>query len=354
MYRLSEIFSGKRVLITGHTGFKGSWLSVLLKQVGADVSGLALEPEQDSLFSQAGLAGMMNHYVGDIRDKSVVERAFKEVRPEYVFHLAAQALVLESYEDPKTTFDTNIAGSVNILEVVRNLSSVRSLVYITSDKCYRNKEWVWGYRENDELGGHDPYSASKAAAELVFSAYQASFFADRENLGAASVRAGNVIGGGDWSAGRVIPDCIRAARSASPVELRNPDAIRPWQHVLEPLSGYCRLAARLYRQPEQYSGSWNFGPDFSETQTVHELASQVIDLLGHGEIIVSKDGDRQHEATLLQLNCDKAYRLLGWRSRWDFATTVNKTVDWYQRVEAGEDALGITYAHIADYFGEEL
>ncbi|HSM98265.1 MAG TPA: CDP-glucose 4,6-dehydratase, partial [Gallionella sp.] len=245
---LAESFRGKRVLVTGHTGFKGSWLALWLHQMGAHVLGYALPPERDDdHFNLLGLVRQIDHVVGDIRDHAAVRQAFERFQPEIVFHLAAQPLVRYSYAEPKLTFDTNVAGSVNILEAVRTTQSIKALVYVTSDKCYRNNEWIWGYRENDELGGHDPYSASKAAAELVFSSYQDSFFHARAGFGAATVRAGNVIGGGDWALDRIVPDAIRALRADKPVMLRNPNSTRPWQHVLEPLSGYLMIAANLLK-----------------------------------------------------------------------------------------------------------
>ena len=259
---------GKRVLVTGDTGFKGSWLSLWLHRIGANVLGLALPPKTErDHFNVLGLGKVISHVDCDIRDLAELEKATADFKPEVVFHLAAQALVKHSYSNPKATFDTNVGGSVNVLELVRQSPSVRALVYVTSDKCYRNKQWVWGYRENDELGGEDPYSASKAAAEMVFSAYLKSFFETRETLGAASVRAGNAIGGGDWADDRLVPDCIRALSSGEPIILRNPAAIRPWQHVLEPISGYIRLAGQLMEEPSRYSGAWNFGPELSRRRT---------------------------------------------------------------------------------------
>ena len=254
-------FSGKRVLITGHTGFKGSWLAFVLSEAGADVVGYALSPESGrSHFELLNLKDHIRHVVGDVRDQASLHAVVQSARPEFVFHLAAQALVKESYGDPVGTFSTNVMGSVNLLEAVRQSETVRSLIYVTSDKCYENMEWPWGYRENDRLGGHDPYSASKAAAELSFAAYAKSFFSSRPELGAATTRAGNVIGGGDWAKDRIVPDCIRAVEASRPVQLRSPNATRPWQHVLEPLSGYMLLAIRLRDDPARYAGSWNFGP----------------------------------------------------------------------------------------------
>ena len=344
---------GKRVLLTGHTGFKGAWLAQWLVEAGADVYGFALPPERDDdHFNMLGLQERIHHQYGDIRDHDALNKFFSAAQPEIVFHLAAQALVRRSYDDPKQTFDTNVAGSVNVLECVRRSTSVKSLVYITSDKCYRNKEWIWGYRENDELGGDDPYSASKAAAELVFSAYCASFFRFKPGFGYATVRAGNVIGGGDWSVDRIVPDCLRALQQDEPIILRRPNATRPWQHVLEPLSGYITLAAHLQDDPEKYSGAWNFGPDGEAEHTVEELAQKIVQRWGSGAIEIRTSSDDPHEAGLLYLNCDKARHVLGWRPRWGFERTVVETVDWYRAVLNGEPAAEITSAQIKHYTGQ--
>jgi CDP-glucose 4,6-dehydratase len=303
-------------------------------------------------FELLGLAQTIEHFEADIRDEEKLTTAMGGFQPEFVFHLAAQALVRPSYSDPKTTLETNVMGSINLLEAVRKCGSVRSLVYITSDKCYENLEWVWGYRENDQLGGHDPYSASKAAAEMVFSAYARSFFSDRPNLGAASARAGNVIGGGDWAVDRVIPDCVRAIESEKPIYLRNPFSTRPWQHVLEPISGYLLLAAQLYKEPSFYAGSWNFGPSSKEVRTVLEVAEHLVARFGRGSIISEASVEKHHEARLLQLNCDKAHQVLGWYTRWDFERTLNMTSDWYKQMHAGVAAKEVTLQQLHDYFPE--
>jgi CDP-glucose 4,6-dehydratase len=353
MRNVLEYFSGKRVFVTGHTGFKGTWLTFVLKELGADVMGFALPPEPGrSHFELLDLQARISHVVGDIRDASALCRALQSFQPEYVFHLAAQSLVKKSYDDPLATFGTNIMGSVHLLDAVKHSDSVRSLVYITSDKCYDNVEWVWGYRENDRLGGHDPYSASKAAAELVFTAYAKSFFSSRPELGAATARAGNVIGGGDWAADRIVPDCIRAIEMNGPVQLRNPQSTRPWQHVLEPISGYLLLAANLRREPEKYSGSWNFGPSSSEVRTVHEVAGSIIQHLGRGRIEINGAQQNHYEARLLQLNCDKAHQLLGWQPRWHVDKTLAVTAQWYKTILEGGDAEMITRAQVREYFSE--
>ena len=346
-------FSGKRVFVTGHTGFKGTWLTFLLRELGATVMGFALPPEPGpSHFKMLDLQASINHVVGDIRDASSLQEAMQAFQPEYVFHLAAQALVKKSYNDPVSTFSVNVMGSTHLLDAVRQCDSIRSLVYITSDKCYENVEWLWGYRENDQLGGHDPYSASKAAAEIIFSAYARSFFSSRPELGAATTRAGNVIGGGDWAADRIIPDCIRAVEKDLPIMLRNPQSTRPWQHVLEPLSGYLLLAAQLRQHPKEYAGSWNFGPSTSEVRTVQEVASSIIKHLGRGCIEIIENQQHQHEARLLQLNCDKAHQILGWSPRWDVDKTLFATVQWYKTIMEGGDAETITRTQLQDYFPE--
>ena len=346
-------YTGKKVFITGHTGFKGSWLGFLLKELGATVRGFALAPETEfSLFELLHLQNNIDHCIGDIRDATSLKKAIDDFQPEFVFHLAAQAIVTKSYDDPVKTFDTNIMGSVNLLDAVKQCESVKSLVYITSDKCYENVEWLWGYRENDRLGGHDPYSASKAAAEIVFSAYARSFFSLRPDLGAATTRAGNVIGGGDWSSNRLIPDCLRAIKNNLPVKLRNPSATRPWQHVLEPISGYLQLGHRLFFNPDQYSGSWNFGPSATEIRTVEEVVTSLINHLGRGSIELEENNQKIHEATLLQLNCEKAKQLLDWAPRWDVERALKATGDWYKVFLKGGSIKDISRKQLNDYFKE--
>ncbi|MEX0596520.1 MAG: CDP-glucose 4,6-dehydratase [Candidatus Paceibacterota bacterium] len=326
-----SFFKNKKILITGDTGFKGSWLSMWLYNLGADVYGYALPPENENdHFNLLELDSKINHTDGDILDVNRLNKIFSDVQPEIVFHLAAQALVRSSYLEPKKTFDTNVSGSLNVLEAIRETKSVKSVIYVTSDKCYKNKEWIWGYRENDELGGHDPYSASKAAAEILFSSYMDSFFSKEINrIGLASVRAGNVIGGGDWALDRIIPDCIRAIMSDETIKIRNPLATRPWQHVLEPLSGYLLLSKHLYENPEKFSGSWNFGPHTDSVKTVQKLAYTVTDIYGKGSVAVDKIDEKLHEAGLLHLNCDKAIQKLSWKPVWNYEETLSQTVNWY-------------------------
>lgn len=348
-----SVFAGRRVMLTGHTGFKGSWLAFLLNEIGADVMGYALPPAgEENHFELLGLAKDIQHVEADIRDASRLAQEMREFQPEFVFHLAAQALVRPSYAEPRITFETNVMGSVNLLEAVRQCDSVRSLVFITSDKCYENLEWIWGYRENDQLGGHDPYSASKASAEIAFSAYARSFFVDRPELGAASTRAGNVIGGGDWSVDRIIPDCVRAIHSGKSIRLRHPDATRPWQHVLEPLSGYLLLASRLRVDPVGYAGAWNFGPPSTNVRTVLEVVEQMFASYGAGTIEYDKNDKQHHEAKLLQLNCDRAHQLLGWYPRWDANSTVAKTAEWYKQKADGVPVSDTTRRQLHEYFPE--
>ncbi len=344
------LFKGKRVVVTGDTGFKGSWLSLWLHGLGAKVLGYALPPKHDSdHFKLLSLREYIKHIDGDVRDITKLRTAISDFKPEFVFHLAAQAIVRLSYDEPKDTFDTNIGGSVNILEVIRNTPSVKSVIYVTSDKCYKNKEWHWGYRENDELGGHDPYSASKAAAEVVFSAYVDSFFSKRSDIGISSVRAGNVVGGGDWSADRIVPDCVRSLQKNESIVIRNPHATRPWQHVLEPLSGYLLMAANLYINPKCFSGSWNFGPDGRAIRTVKDLADKVVSCWGSGSVQVVEQKGAPHESGLLHLNCDKSHQILNWHPRWDFDRTVSETVRWYKEISLGKNAMDISKQQIADY-----
>jgi len=328
-------YYGKKVLVIGNTGFKGSWLSMWLNILGAKVFGYALKPiSEKAHFNLLQLEKSTNCHFADIRNAEELSTYINRIKPDYVFHLAAQAIVRTSYNEPKLTFDTNIGGSVNVLEAVLQCNSVKSLVYVTSDKCYKNKEWIWGYRENDELGGVDPYSASKACAELVFESYKQCFFKARMDMGISSVRAGNVIGGGDWADNRIVPDCARAIMSGKDIEIRNPDATRPWQHVLEPLSGYLTLAARQYNFSE-FSSSWNFGPDSNSIHTVGELTQRIIDFWGKGNLNIVKN-NQFHESVLLKLDCDRALQKLSWTSRWNFDATVKRTVDWYQSYENGE------------------
>ncbi|HLZ19325.1 MAG TPA: CDP-glucose 4,6-dehydratase [Smithellaceae bacterium] len=341
---LDNFYRGKSVLVTGDTGFKGSWLALWLSGLGASVTGLALPAStRPSHFDLAGLDHLMHHIDADVRDEEAVRQAFEISRPEIVFHLAAQALVRDSYDDPKATFDTNIGGTVNVLEAIRHCSTVRAAVVVTSDKCYDNKEWIWGYRENDSLGGHDPYSASKGAAEIVCAAYRRSYFGTGgmgPRLGLATARAGNVIGGGDWARDRIIPDCIRALSQNEPIIIRNPQSTRPWQHVLDPLHGYLMLAAYLWNAMDDAAGAWNFGPRASDQITVLELARRFVTGWGTGHIQTSPEsGTGKHEAHLLHLNTDKAAFELQWAPVLDSSAAIDWTVQWYKAWYENQDIL---------------
>ena len=346
-----EFFVGKRVFITGHTGFKGTWLTQIMVRAGAIVCGYSLPADDDSHFNGLDLKGLITHIEGDISDEAGLTDAMTAFKPDIVFHLAAQALVKLAYVDPVSTFSTNVMGSLNLLQAVNNCPSVRSMVYVTSDKCYENVEWEWGYRETDKLGGHDPYSASKAAAEIVFSSYTRSFYHNRLNFGAASVRAGNVIGGGDYSLDRIVPDCIRAIRQNNPIQLRNPQSTRPWQHVLEPLSGYVLLAQKLFEDPKNYAHPWNFGPGSQEPRNVGEVAQTIVEVYGQGSVLLGAVLSDFYEANLLQLNCDLAHHKLRWRPRWSVDKTLKVTADWYRLVDIGTSMQEVTNAQIDDYFG---
>ncbi len=345
-----QAFRGRRVLLIGDTGFKGSWLTLWLYALGAEVSGFALPPDEDQpLFTDLGLGGVIRHVDGDIRDQEALRYIFAKTAPEIVFHLAAQSLVRLSYDEPKLTFDTNIGGSVNVLEAVRGCDTVRSLVFVTSDKCYWNQEWNRGYREGDRLGGRDPYSASKAAAEIVFRSYMDSYFAEQTGFAAASARAGNVIGGGDRARDRIVPDCIRALAAGRPIGVRNPAATRPWQHVMEPLSGYLLLTAHLLEDPEGAAGSWNFGPKPDSARTVGDLVEAVVRNWGEGEFVVEDDQKAPYESTLLQLDIGKAESLLGWTPTWDTDRCISETVAWYRAVHDGEAPIEVTRRQIDAY-----
>ena len=342
-----DTFKGRRVLVTGHTGFKGSWLALWLSEMGAEVTGFSLAPEYDrSHFELLDLGRRIRHIEGDIRDYDALCRTFDEAKPEFVFHLAAQALVRRSYYNPLGTFSTNVLGAANVLEVIRERDDTRVLIFVTSDKSYQNKEWVWGYRENDALGGDDPYSASKAGAEMAFAAYQHSFFQSRKNFCGASVRAGNVIGGGDWAEDRIIPDCIRALEAGKPIVLRNPDATRPWQHVLDPLNGYLTLAVAMTKNPKKFNGAWNFGPEVAAGLTVRDLGERVAKYWGGGTVKVDVPKDAPFEHRLLQLNIDKTKLELGWGPKWHSERAIKESIDWYMDVIGGKSAWDVSCAQI--------
>jgi CDP-glucose 4,6-dehydratase len=344
-------FAGRRVLITGHTGFKGSWLALMLVQAGARVTGIALPPQTaPSHFQLLKLADEMESRDCDIRDFLKLESEISRAKPEVVFHLAAQAFVRASYLDPHTTFSTNMTGSANVLECVSRTPSVQTLVFVTSDKCYKNKEQQHGYVESDELGGIDPYSQSKAGAELVFAGYCVAKFNRSGTPRVASARAGNVIGGGDWSPDRLIPDCVRALERGQTIDIRHPRATRPWQHVLEPLSGYVRLAVALEDSSAESGSSWNFGPPETAIHDVQEVASFVASRWGYPDSVrIEKDTSSMHESQLLQLNSAKAQSRLSWSTRWDFTETMNRTTSWYRDLCDGAVALELTSRDVRAY-----
>jgi CDP-glucose 4,6-dehydratase len=345
-------FRQKTVWLSGHTGFKGAWLAHWLLELGARVHGFALaSPTQPALFDQLGLASRMEHQIGDIRDPAAVTKSIADTQPDFVFHLAAQAILRASYEIPVETYTTNVMGTIHVLEALRGLKKPCSAVMVTTDKCYENREWVYGYREEDPLGGYDPYSSSKAAAEIAISAWRRSFFGGHP-VRVASGRAGNVVGGGDWAKDRIVPDCIRHLQRNEAIPVRNPKATRPWQHVLEPLSGYLWLGASLSKPAEddtKIASAFNFGPGHESNRTVKELVTEVLKQWP-GKWENRSDAEAVHEANLLQLTTDKASALLAWRPVWDFPSTIRETVRWYR--EAPNDAKAaqsLTSKQIADY-----
>jgi CDP-glucose 4,6-dehydratase len=346
-----EMFRGRRVLVTGDTGFNGSWLCAWLLELGADVSGIALPAERREHFDLLGLAEKISHVDCDIRDAAHVRQVIEEAQPEVVFHLAAQALVRASYSDPIGTFATNVLGTAHVLDALRHSSTLRAVVVVTSDKCYENREWVYAYRESDAMGGHDPYSASKGAAELVVSSFRRSFFdAANPRVGLATSRAGNVIGGGDFAEDRLVPDCARTLLQGKELVLRHPQAVRPWQHVLEPLWGYMLLAARLLDSPESFSDAYNFGPSEFASITVEQIARAFHARLGTGQVRIEHDSTSPHEAQLLSLACDKARAHLGWMPALSTDETLDWTVRWYEAFrQAPAQGKEMTIQQIAEY-----
>lgn len=331
----NNIYEKKKVLVTGHTGFKGSWLILWLKQLGAEIIGYSLEPPtKPSLFETLKLDKEIVHIIGDIRDEKKLKEVFRKYQPDIVIHMAAQPLVRYSYINPKETYETNVIGTLNVFEAVKETESVKVVINITSDKCYENKEWVYGYRENDPMGGYDPYSSSKGCAEILTSAYRNSFFNPKDygkthHVALASVRAGNVIGGGDWAENRLIPDCVRALSKKEVIHIRNPNATRPWQHVLEPLSGYLWLGALMWQEPVKYSEGWNFGPNDEDILTVEEIVKDVIKIWGNREYKVNPD-NKFHEAKLLKLDISKAHFHLKWKPVYNAKTALLETINWYK------------------------
>lgn len=335
-------YKGRRVLITGHTGFKGSWLAIWLHAMGAEVAGVGLDPyspKDNFVLSGIGKA-IKADLRADIRDAAAMKRIFAEFRPEIVFHLAAQPLVRLSYEIPVQTYETNVMGTINVMEAIRATDSIRVAVMITTDKCYENREQLRGYREDDPMGGYDPYSSSKGACEIAIQSWRRSFFnpedyGKKHHVSIASARAGNVIGGGDWAKDRIIPDCIRAIEAGIPIELRNPASVRPWQHVLEPLSGYLLLVKKMWDSPAEYCEGWNFGPEEGTVRTVRELASGLVEKMGRGELKEVSSEGAVHEAGLLLLDIGKAKSRLGWKPRLDMEGTIGLVADWYGKYTEG-------------------
>lgn len=360
---LRKAYAGRRVLVTGHTGFKGAWLTLWLHRLGASVTGYAAPPEHaDGLFAAAGIDGLCAHRVDDVRDLDALRAAIRDARPDIVFHLAAQSLVRRGYAEPLETVETNVLGTCNLLEALRREGVRCAVLVVTSDKCYENREWYWGYREDEAMGGHDIYSASKGATEILVSSWRRSFFPperlSEHGVAVATARAGNVIGGGDLAADRIVPDIVRALRAGRPIPVRNPEAIRPWQHVLEPLSGYLALGARLLgvgtSRPADFCEAWNFGPRLEDSRSVRKLVETMICAWGEGSWEERRDPAAGREATVLRLAIEKAAAGLGWRPRWSFEDAVELTIAWYKAQAAGAsgaDLRALAEGQIAAYSG---
>ena len=351
----TSFYKGKKVFVTGHTGFKGSWLCKILIGMGAEVTGYSLPaPTEPSLFELAEIEKGMHSVIGDIRDYASLKKAFDEAEPEIVFHLAAQPIVRDSYKDPHYTYETNVMGTVNILECVRNSSSVKSFLNVTTDKVYLNKEWAWGYRESEELDGYDPYSNSKSCSELVTHSYQRSFFTDKNGLPTlpiSTARAGNVIGGGDFANDRIIPDCVRAAVSNKEIVVRNPYSTRPYQHVLEPLYAYMMIAAKQYDEIK-YAGYYNVGPDETDCFETGRLVDVFVSEWGNGATWINKHDGGPHEANFLKLDCSKLKTTFGWKPRWNLEIAIKKTVEWSKIWAAGGNVADCMDKQIKDFFEE--
>lgn len=350
-----EFWKKKKVLITGHTGFKGSWLCLLLNKLDADIYGYALEPPTNpSLFNEAKIRELITSHIGDIRDYENLFSVIQTVKPDIIIHMAAKAIVRESYKNPVETYAINVMGIVNLLEAIRHTSKIKAVVNVTSDKCYENHEWHWGYRENEPMGGYDPYSNSKGCSELVTLAFRSSYFNPKDynkhGVAIASARAGNVIGGGDWADDRLIPDFIKAITKGEEVKIRSPYAVRPWQHVLEPLSGYLTLAERLYNDGPKFAEGWNFGPDDKDAKSVEWIIKKICNFWGKGASYGIDKNPQPHEANYLKLDCSKAKNELEWLPKWDIETTLKSIVDWNKAYLKDENIRVITEKQIENYF----
>ncbi|HCJ57892.1 MAG TPA: CDP-glucose 4,6-dehydratase [Clostridiaceae bacterium] len=356
MQGFNNVYAGKTVLVTGHTGFKGSWLGIWLIELGAKVIGYGLDPlYSKSNFVLAKLEDRIVDIRGDIRDFDKLKEVFSKYRPDYVFHLAAQPIVAQSYEQPVYTYEVNVMGTINVLECVRRTESAKVGIFITTDKCYENKEQVWGYKEIDSLGGYDPYSSSKAACEVAISSWRQSFMNpnqyNKHGKAIASVRAGNVIGGGDWAINRIIPDCIKAMENKQSINIRNPQSVRPWQYVLEPLNGYLMLGQKMTENPIKYSEAWNFGPNLDSVVTVWQIANEIIKQYGWGDLKDISSEEGMHEAQLLNLDISKAKLRLGWSPKLPIEIAIQYTVDWYKRYKQN-DVYNLCVEQINRYMNE--
>ena len=345
-----SFWNGKKVFITGNTGFKGSWLSLWLQDCGAILKGYSLEPNtQPNLFEAAAISKDMESIIGDIRDLEKITSAINEFNPEIIFHMAAQPLVRRSYKNPVETYTTNVIGTVNLLEAVRSTVSVKAVINITTDKCYENREWVWGYREDDPMGGHDPYSSSKGCSELVTTAYRKSYFNYQDSAKIASARAGNVIGGGDWADDRLIPDILKSFENNESVLIRNPSATRPWQHVLEPLSGYLLLAEKIYMSGDKYAQGWNFGPQDKDVRPVKSIIEFLVNQWGNNANWSHDRSEQPHEAKLLKLDISKANKLLGWSPKCNLYKSLESIIEWHKNWLNGGNVRNFTIKQIHEY-----